>query len=194
MKVQFYQGQRIYFRPLELEDEALLRLWVNDPRNWRTLLRNRPVNAVQEKKWIEGLGASENDVTFGIVVSDGERLIGSTGLHRIDWVSRKAEFGILIGEVEFQNNGFGTEATKLALDYGFGVLNLHRIGLDVYADNPRGIRTYEKAGFVAEGRTREGSFRQGRHVDILRYGILQREWAAHQAAEATAPVCRPVET
>ena len=193
MKVQFYQGERIYFRPLELEDESLLRFWFNDPRNWKTLLRNRPITAVQERKFLEKLGESENEVVFGIVVREGDRLIGTAGLHRIEWVSRKAEFGICIGDVESQNNGFGTEATRLVLDYGFGVLNLNRIGLDVYADSPRGIRTYEKAGFVPEGRAREASFRQGRYVDILKFGILQREWASNQTQVSETPKLIPVE-
>lgn len=193
MKVQFYQGDRIYFRPLELEDEPVVRVWVNDPRNWRTLLRNRPVNCVEEKKWLEKVCSSEHNVTLGIVVRDGDRLIGSTGLHRIDFASRSAIFGILLGDVEFQNNGFGTEATQLMLDYGFRVLNLNRIGLDVYASNPRGIRTYEKAGFVAEGRSREAAFRDGEYVDVLQYGILQREWASNQTRVTETAKLIPVE-
>lgn len=193
MKVSFYEGDRIYFRPLEIEDEPLLRLWFNDPRNWRTLLRNRPITAVQEKKFLEKLGESENEVVFGVVVREGDQLIGTAGLHKIEWVSRKAEFGICIGDVERQNCGFGTETTQLVLDYGFRVLNLNRIGLDVYADNPRGIRTYEKAGFVPEGQVREGSFRDGRYVDVLNYGILQREWVSHQTRVNETPKLIPVE-
>ncbi len=63
------------------------------------------------------------------------------------------------------------------LRLGFEEFNLNRIELDVLASNHRAIRAYEKAGFVAEGRSREAIFRGGRFVDLLRYAILRWEWA-----------------
>ena len=178
MKVIFYEGQRIYLRPIEVEDEPLFRLWMNDPRNWQPLGRCRPVNKVEETQWLEKSHESDKDVVFGIVVREDDRLIGSAGLHRIDWIARAATLGIVIGDIGYQDQGYGTEAVKLVLDYGFTTLNLHRVQLDVFSHNPRAVRAYEKAGFVFEGRLREAFHRQGRYIDVLRYGILRREWEA----------------
>ena len=193
MKIVFYEGHRIYFRPIELEDEAQFRVWLNDPRNWRTLERRRPLTKTEETEWLKSIHTSPNDVVFGVVVRENDRLIGSVGLHRIDWISRKATFGIQIGNVEYQNREYGTGATKLAVRYGFDVLNLHRIELDVYAHNERAIRSYEKAGFFLEGRLREAAYVNGRYVDILRYSIMEQEWryrgvTAKETEEACA-VC-----
>ncbi len=77
--------------------------------------------------------------------------IGNTGIHRLIRSTVQAEFGILIGEKSYWNQGFGREATRLTLQHGFDDLNLHRIFLRVYANNPRAIACYKAAGFVQEG-------------------------------------------
>jgi RimJ/RimL family protein N-acetyltransferase len=192
----FYEGERIYFRPLELEDEPLLRRWINDPNVWSTLLRRTPQNAIREREWIEKLYKDPAEVAVGIVVKDGDVLIGAAGLHAIDPVHRHAVFGILIGEIEQQNRGYGTEATRLIARYGFEVLNLHRISLEVFADNPRAIKVYERSGYALEGRERQRWFLHGHYVDGLRYGILRKDWELAQEQEremslAALPSRRP---
>lgn len=174
--VVYYEGQRIYFRPVELSDEACLRRWVNDPRVWRTLGSVLPKNGVVEKQWIESLYKSTTDVVFGIVLKDSHELIGVTGLHRIAPINRKAVFGISIGNVARHNQGYGTEAARLVVRYGFEELNLNRIELEVFANNFRGIRAYQKAGFQHEGCLRQAVFREGRYEDIYRFAILREEY------------------
>ena len=181
MNVVYYEGDRIYFRPIELEDEAMLRQWINDPRVWCTLSHRHPLNAVREREWIENLGKSTTDYVFGIVVRDGDRLIGTTGLHGIRPAARCASFGIMIGDVEAQNQGYGTEAVRLTVRYGFEELNLNRIALSVFDMNDRARRVYEKAGFVLEGRFRQDFYRQGQYLDVLRYALLRTEWTDHAA-------------
>jgi len=177
--VVFFEGDRIYFRPIEVEDESLLRQWVNDPVNRRGLCVRKPLNACREREWIESQGKSAADVAFGIVVRQGHRLIGTTGLHRIDPTHRKAEFGINLGDREYQNKGFGTEATRLMIRYGFEELNLNRIGLSVFANNLRAIRCYQKSGFVSEGCHRQAMYGAGQFHDEYRFGILREEWEVH---------------
>lgn len=176
MPIRFYEGDRIYFRPIELEDEPKLRAWINNPLNWSTLARCMPLNGVREREWIEGLYKDGRNIVLAVVVRDGDRHIGNIGLHGIDPVNRKATFGIVIGDTRFQGLGFGSEAVALAVKYGFEVLNLHRIELDVFADNARARRVYEKAGFVAEGVGRQAFYRHGEWVDDVRYAILRDEW------------------
>lgn len=175
-RVVYYEGERIYFRPLELDDEPLLRRWINDPASREYLRHIAPTNALREREWIESLGKSPTDYVFGITVKSGDRLIGSTGLHRIETVGRKAELGLLIGEKSYRGRGYGREALKLALKYAFEALNLNRVGLHVYADNWRAIRTYQKVGFVQEGCARQAAYVGGRYQDIYSFGILRSEW------------------
>lgn len=176
MIVKFYEGERIYFRPIELDDEPRLRAWINNPLNWSTLARCMPVNGVREREWIDGLYKDDRNVVLAVVAREGDRHIGNVGLHAIDAVNRKAKFGIMIGDTRFQGLGYGSEAVALTVKYGFEVLNLHRIELDVFADNARARRAYEKAGFVAEGVARQAYYRHGEWVDDVRYAVLRDEW------------------
>ncbi|HEY4720855.1 MAG TPA: GNAT family N-acetyltransferase, partial [Anaerolineae bacterium] len=114
-RVVYYEGERIYFRPIEVEDEPRLRGWINDPAVRRYLLHRPPLNAAREREWIESQGKSATDYVFGITVRQGDRLIGTTGLHRIDTIARSAVFGLYIGDKAFQGRGYGKEATRLAL-------------------------------------------------------------------------------
>lgn len=175
-KVVSYAGERIYLRPIELEDEPLLRRWINDPRNWRGLMFRPPINACREREWIESLGKSTTDYVFGVVVRNGDRLIGTAGLHRINAINRSAEFGINLGDVAYQNQGYGTETARLLIRYGFEELNLNRIALSVFANNPRAISCYQKSGFVHEGCLRQALYRGGRFHDEYRFAILREEW------------------
>jgi len=184
-RVVFYEGDRIYFRPIETGDEPQLRKWINDPANWRTLHRRGPLNACREREWIESLGESKTDIVFGIVVKEKDRLIGTTGLHQIDSITRKADFGIVIGDTARQGLGYGTEAARLTVQYGFEVLNLNRIGLSVLACNARAIFAYQKAGFSHEGTLRESAYVDGRYEHVHRFAILRKQWQADPSAETT---------
>ena len=181
MNVRYYEGERIYFRPIELADEPTLRLWRNDPEIWATLLYIQPMNELREREWIEKLYKETHDVGLAICIKDGHRLIGGCGIHKVEPVHRRAEFGILIGDREYQDQGYGTEATRLMVRYGFEEMNLNRIGLSVFADNLRGIRLYKKVGFVREGCVRQAYFRNGSYHDELLYGLLRSEWEQSRA-------------
>jgi RimJ/RimL family protein N-acetyltransferase len=67
---------------------------------------------------------------------------------------------------------------QVILRYAFQELNLRRVSLDTFEYNPRAIRSYEKAGFVHEGRVRKFLLREGRRWDMLFMGILREEWLA----------------
>jgi diamine N-acetyltransferase len=93
---------------------------------------------------------------------DGEA-VGTCSLFGIDHHHLRAKFGIVLGERRGQ--GLGTEATRLTLDWGFHVLNLHNVVLEVMDWNAAGIRAYEKAGFRLVGRRREALLSGRRWVD-----------------------------
>ena len=176
--IVFLSGERVYLRPLELSDAAACQRWFNDPQTRRFLRTVRPINETSEREFIENSCKAQDQILFAVALCQNDRLIGSTGLVQISWTDRNAIFGITIGEPEHRNQGYGTEITRLVLCYAFETLNLHRVGLDVYARNVAGIRAYEKAGFVREGVLREAHFCAGEYCDIYRYGILAREYFA----------------
>lgn len=94
-------------------------------------------------------------VRFAIYERPTHRCIGFAGLRHIDRAQGTAEFGISIGERDCWGNGYGTDATRLILDYAFRTLGLRNVLLEVYAFNERGIRAYLRAGFREVGRRRD---------------------------------------
>ena len=177
MQAPFLIGDKVYLRAIEVEAAPHFVEWLNDPEVRCYLARNfPPLNLRREREWIENLYKDQNRVTFGIVLKESDKLIGSTGFEGIDWRNRSAAFGIVIGDKTEWSKGCGTEAAKLVVRYGFDTLNLNRIALHVFDHNPRAMRAYEKAGFVREGVLRQDRYVNGAYRDAIVMGILREEW------------------
>lgn len=181
--VVFLQSQRLYLRPLEIDDLATLLVWVNAPELRAFLTRTLPINEMKEREYIEKLSCGPDQFAFLICDAKSNRRLGACGLHGIEWTCRSAEMGIFLGDEKSRGAGLGTEVFELLLEYAFQRLNLHRCWLRVYANNQRAIRCYERLGFVAEGADREAHFDCGAYVDVLRYSILDREWRGKKHGE-----------
>ena len=154
--------------------------WNQDTEYYR-LLDTDPArlwSAKKMKEWFEK--DIENDsptfVFFSIRTLAEDRLIGFIAFDSINWTDRDAFVAIGIGERDAWGKGYGTDAMRLMLSYGFNELNLHRVTLNVFEYNPRGIRSYEKCGFKHEGRIRQFILRDGKRWDMLHMGILRSEW------------------
>lgn len=81
---------------------------------------------------------------YAIIDVETNLLIGNCGLMDLDNINRTAEIGIFIGNKDYWNKGFGTEAIILLCNYAFKYLNLNNIQLRVYSFNLRAIKSYEK--------------------------------------------------
>jgi len=169
-------GERLYLSPVNPDDAELYAKWLNDWEitQWLTM-HSRVIGLPAERKWLEN-AATGDGYNFAIVARDGDRLLGSISLMNVQQVNRCAEVGVFIGEAEDKSKGYGTEAIKLLLSYGFRTLGLHNILLHVNADNARAIACYKKCGFKLCGCFREGIFMDGRFVDSLSMDILDREF------------------
>ena len=106
----------------------------------------------------------------------------------LGWVSRYGQkqhpdawyVGIDICTDRYLNQGIGTEALKLWIDYLFSNSDVHRLGIETWSFNPRMMRVAQKLGFVHEGAEREMRLWQDKWLDALHYGLLRREWQARQ--------------
>ena len=120
--------------------------------------------------------SEKGDFIFAIIDKKTDKLIGNCGFHNINAVNQRAEFGIFIGDKNCQNKGFGTEAGKLLLDFGFNILNLNNILLEVYSFNERAIKAYEKMGFKHIGKQREAKIMTGKKYDKIFMDMLATEF------------------
>jgi RimJ/RimL family protein N-acetyltransferase len=175
-------GHRIRLRPVEKDDLARFVKWFSDPELRSFLASYNPVSQAQEERWFERNQQLGDQQTWAIDAQPADMAvgpwvhIGSCGFHQIEWRHRQGEVGIAIGARDYWGKGYGTDALQTLAAWGFYTLNLNRIYLRVYADNPRAIRCYEKVGFQIEGRLRQDNFSNGAYRDTLLMGLLREDW------------------
>jgi diamine N-acetyltransferase len=171
------RGEKVLLGPRRRDLLPLYLKWINDFEVTRTLAAEpRPMTWEEEAAWYDRASQNHREIGFTIYQRASMRPIGNTGLHDINHRHRTAEFGILIGEKECWGQGYGTEATRLTLDYGFTALDLHSICLRVYSFNERGIRAYTRAGFRVIGRWRQAIRLAGRAHDVVLMDCLATEF------------------
>jgi RimJ/RimL family protein N-acetyltransferase len=174
------KGKSVLLRPVRRSDISYFLKWFNDPEVIQYLEMYLPMTEMSEEKFIEELGTTraKSVVLFVIEVIEGvsTKPIGNCSLNEVDSKEHKAIFGMVIGEKDYWSKGYGTEATRLLIDYGFQQLNLHRISSAAFAFNGRSIGLHKKVGFREEGRLREAFFKNGQYHDLMLFGILREEW------------------
>lgn len=175
--MDIFVGELVRLTQIDRKDLPSMVKWFQDYEVKRFLGTNvRPFTVETEQEWLDHVLTETDNYHFSIRTLDEDRLIGNCGLFGFDWLNRLAEFGIVIGEKDAWGRGFGTDAARVIQRFAFGELNLNRLWLRVFAFNPRGLRSYEKAGFVPEGTLRAALYREGAYNDVHVMSILQSEW------------------
>jgi len=171
------QGKRVRLRPVAELDLPLFVRWLNDHevRYWLSMADGPGLTLESEREWFDEMRADPATVAWCIETEDGLP-IGNLGLHAIDEAHGRATLGIFIGEKAYWGRGYGTEAIRQVLSYGFREMDLRRIALGTDEDNARGIRCYEKCGFVREGLLRAHRLRGGEPVNAVAMAVLREEW------------------
>ena len=164
------------------ENRAAFQRWYADPEIARLLRHDlRPLTYVQSLVYFDTviIPSSARGLTCAIHDRATDELIGTTGLTEVDvHGDGTCYFRILIGDSRFWNRGYGTEATRLILDYAFNVLSLHNVMLRVFSYNERAIRAYRRVGFREIGRRRQAQ-RIGMQVyDVVLMDCLATEFGA----------------
>lgn len=172
-------GDRIYLSPKGVSEEEVQKFtqWMNDFQVTDYTGRSAYIMTLQgEQEWLENSAKKTDNKNFNIVDLKNDKLVGTIGLEHLNMKDRSAVLGIFIGDEDYRNNGYGTEALNLLLEFGFKYLNLHSIKLNLLAVNERAHKCYLKCGFKDTGRRREAIFLDGKYYDMLRMDILENEF------------------
>jgi len=168
-------GEKIKLVTLEKEDLEKSRSWANNMNLQKKILRVLPVTQSDEELWYQEILRNSSKIVFAIKTFNDEH-IGNTGFYYIDWIHRRAEFWILIGEENFLRRGIGSEVLSLMLIYGFHHLNLNRIYLYVGSDNIEAVDLYKKLGFVKEGILKSHYYIENKYIDVIIMSILRENY------------------
>jgi len=171
------RGDNVRLRAVEEGDLPLLVRWMNDPevRYWLHH-SDRPDATVESVRGRFGLTEERFPNLVWLIETLEGRPVGHLALLQMDPHHKRAELAISIGEKDCWSRGYGTDAIRTVLRHGFEELGLRRVDLHTDADNARGIRCYEKCGFVREGMMRERRLRYGKPLDMVLMAVLRDEW------------------
>ncbi|NOZ62173.1 MAG: GNAT family N-acetyltransferase [Calditrichaeota bacterium] len=172
----FIAGEKIYLRPIAIDDANFIYQGENDELVRDALFLALPVSLSAAREKIEKSINDPSQIVFMIVTKDRHITVGQTAFFRIDYISRAAVFYLAILDAKFWGSGFGAETTKLMVDYAFQTLNLNRIQLHVNEKNTPAIKIYQRVGFQKEGVLRQAMFKNNRYFDFWVMGILREEW------------------
>jgi RimJ/RimL family protein N-acetyltransferase len=106
-------------------------------------------------------------------VDGGERLLGGTGLHRIDWTVPRFEIGYWRRRGD-EGRGIVGEAVRCLSRFAFDALRAQRVEIRCASTNAASRRVAERAGFVFEGMLRRDSLGvDGKPRDTLVYSRVR---------------------
>ncbi len=175
------RGQLTFLRPMQKDDLALLHKWLNDPAimEWWDG-RDHPATfdrvETRFRKSIEGHDRDAQRYTIEVEKDGERRAIGMIQFGRMQPRPKNTQVDVLIGEPDFRDAGYGTDALRTLLRHLFEDLKAHRVWHTMRAANAQAMKSAEKLGFVKEGVLREHDQLEGKFVDVVVYGMLAHEW------------------
>ncbi|MFA6279074.1 MAG: GNAT family protein [Candidatus Paceibacterota bacterium] len=174
----FIKGSSVDLRPLSLADvEGTYVDWFNDAEICQFNSHHTyPYNRELAAKYVSDAQKQKNMLVLAIVTKDGKH-IGNVSLQEIDYISRNAEYAIIIGDKDYWGRGIGEESSRLLFTHGFKALNLHRVYCGTSAFNVPMQKLAILLGMKEEGRRRETLYKNGEYVDIIEYGLLKKDFS-----------------
>lgn len=175
----FLKGKHIFLKALNKEDALHSNWygWFNDEELSKTLQKHYFPNTIEAQVdfWEKNIRNTSNKLQLGICKTGGTELLGIVSLNNLDFINRKCEFSIIIGEKSGQNVNFFLESAKLVFNHAFHSLNMNRIyggsiSKDLIALMCRSL------GCKEEGVARQEIFKNGKYHDAYLYGILKDEF------------------
>ena len=171
-----FKGERVILRPFTEEDVAMLHEFFQDVEMFGLNCAQPSVYPLgRSRAFYDNLVKEDPHFANFAIEADG-KCIGFCSLMGLGDPHGSAELGINIIDRQYWGRGYGRDAIRLLLKYGFHYLGLRRIVLTTHARNPRAIRCYLACGFVEDGRPRKATWVEGEYVDLVNMSILRDEW------------------
>lgn len=175
----YLEGDGVVLRTIEEDDLPFLRDAIDDPRVRRYLPSRLPLNLDDEREFYEevvvGDDSTANLLVWARTDEGGEVRAGTIGVHGLGSVSGEAEVGLFLVP-DHWGRSLGTEAARLVVDWAFRERRMHRVIAHVVDGNEASARIWESLGFTREATLRDAAFREGTHVNMHLYGVLEDEW------------------
>lgn len=192
--IKLYETSRFYLRPFTRKDaEGNYRNWWTDQAVTRFTSHGLfSMHSAELEEFLNSL-ESNSKIVWAVIVKgehrftkddcvtgydhkNGDIHIGNVSIQSIDYINRTGEFAVVIGEKNYWNQGYTTEAARFLFAHAFDKLNLHRIWLGAAITNTGMRKVAGKLHMYEEGRRRKVVFLEGEYQDVIEFGILREEW------------------
>ncbi len=173
----FIRGEAVYLRPHIEEDIDPWFRWFNDAEVTDGMNKGFfPNTSKKQQDFFESMYESEKNLQLAIVVNETEKLVGTIGLHDINFLHNTADISVLMGDKDFWGMGYGKQAVQLIIAHAFEKLCLHKLTSGMYESNEGSKKLFESLGFIREAVFRQQvAYKSGR-IDVYKYGLLFSEW------------------
>ena len=172
--VRTLEGPRVRLVPLGPEHFEVVWAGLADEENMRLTGTQAEFTEEAVAAHLARIGAAPDRADWAILDASTDQYLGEIVLNELDEDNASMNTRIALAP-GLPGRGYGTEAMTVVLDHAFAEIGLHRVGLDVFSFNPRALRSYEKAGFVVEGRQRDTLFWDGEWTDSILMGVLSSD-------------------
>lgn len=148
------KGENIYLRALEPEDLEFIYAIENDESIWEVSHTQTPYSRFLIRQYLENAHQDiyeAKQLRLAICVTNSSEAIGLIDLFDFDPQHLRAGIGILIQNSSDRNNGVGSEALQLLIEYAFSQLQLHQLYANIGTDNEASLQLFAKFGFQKIG-------------------------------------------
>lgn len=176
--MNYWAGPLVTLRGIELGDVSFFHEWNQETHTQQHMDQIWfPSSLRRVEEWVEKqstASVAEDHFFFVILNKAGER-VGMVHVH--DCHKKNGHFSYAVGIREAQRHkGYARAAIRMVLDYYFHQLRYHKVTVGIYAFNEASIRLHEQLGFQQEGRLREMIYADSAYHDLLKFGLLKREF------------------
>ncbi len=169
------QAQNIYLRALEPEDLEFVYSIENNVSIWEVSNTQTPYSKFLIKQYLEN---SHQDIyeakqlRLVICKNHNFKAIGLIDLFDYDPKNSRIGIGILINNETNRNNGVGSQALGLLIDYCFEILNIHQIFANISTENEASLALFIKFGFQIVGTKKKWNLVNGIYKDENLYQLI----------------------
>lgn len=168
-------GTKVVLRPIVASDADAMFAGLDDPEAKRLTGTHQEFTREVIEQWAASRVEQADRLDLAILDAATGDWAGELAIN--DWDADNRSCGIRIAvDADYRDRGVGTEAMRLAIDYVFESLPIHRLSLEVFSFNPRAIAVYRKLGFVQEGVLRDALHWDGEFHDTILMSILRPDW------------------
>lgn len=165
-----YYGEKVFLRAYKEEDIQKVTSFVNDKeiKTFYDTDVSFPITLWEEETWVKSQKGNKNgEYNFAIEDIKTKKYIGGCNIQNVNWLTRVALVGIMIGDKNYLGKGYGTDAMKVLMKFIFQDMNIRKIRLSTFSFNVRAQKSYEKCGFKVEGTLKDEVFKDGKYYDEI---------------------------